>query len=132
MKIRLFDLRDEASVVRLWEDCGLVVAWNDPHQDIRRKLEVQPDMFWVGCLANRIVATVMAGYDGHRGWINYLAVDPKQRRQGIGRMMMEAAEERLRAIGCPKINLQVRRSNVQVMAFYEHLGRVFIAMHLEN
>lgn len=122
MEIRPFEPADETVVVRLWKACGLVVAWNDPHLDIRRKLGIQPDMFLVGRTGGQVIATVMAGYDGHRGWINYLAVDPRYRGRGIGRMMMDAAEKRLRAAGCPKINLQVRRSNDQVMAFYEHIG----------
>ncbi len=115
-------MADFNAVVKLWNQCGLVVPWNDPGKDIRRKLKVQPEMFLVGCLDNRIVATVMVGYEGHRGWINYLAVLPDHRRSGIGRRMMEAAETRLRAAGCPKINLQVRRSNAAVIKFYERIG----------
>ena len=70
----------------------------------------------------RIVGTVMAGYDGHRGWINYLAVDEEQRRRGIGRALMAAAEEELVALGCPKVNLQIRTGNAEALAFYERLG----------
>jgi ribosomal protein S18 acetylase RimI-like enzyme len=122
LEIRTFQPGDEAHIVQLWRECGLVVPWNDPHKDIQRKLTVQPEMFLVGCSAGRIIASVMAGYDGHRGWINYLAVSPEHRRGGIGRRMMEIAENRLRAMGCPKINLQVRSSNVEVIQFYERLG----------
>ena len=109
-------------MVRLWKACGLVVSWNDPRKDIQRKLSVQPEMFLIGRLGDQIVASVMAGYDGHRGWINYLAVHPDHRRAGLGRGMMEAAENLLRAAGCPKINLQVRRSNRGVIEFYKTLG----------
>jgi ribosomal protein S18 acetylase RimI-like enzyme len=122
MEIRPYAPGDESQVVQLWVDCGLVVAWNDPRRDIRRKLGVQPEMFLVGCLPEGIIATVMAGYDGHRGWINYLAVHPHHRRAGIGTCMMAAAETRLRAAGCPKIQLQVRRTNTRVMAFYRKIG----------
>ena len=122
MEIRPYRSGDENQVVRLWVDCGLVVSWNDPRCDIRRKLGVQPEMFLVGCLDDRIIATVMAGYDGHRGWINYLAVHPAYRRTGIGRRMMGEAEIRLRAAGCPKINLQVRRTNTEVIGFYRKIG----------
>jgi ribosomal protein S18 acetylase RimI-like enzyme len=113
---------DQDAVVALWQGCGLGVPWNDPVKDIRRKLRVQPDMFLVGLLGERLVATVMAGYEGHRGWINYLAVDPDYRRRGLGRRMMEEAEERLRALGSPKINLQVRGANADVIEFYERIG----------
>ena len=108
----------------LWRDSGLTVPWNDPAKDIARKLHVQRDLFLVGSLEERIVATVMAGYDGHRGWINYLAVAPDCRRQGFGLRMMDAAEERLAAMGCPKINLQIRRSNTQAVDFYRSIGFV--------
>ncbi len=109
-------------VVQLWTDLGLVVPWNNPYHDIRRKLDVQPELFLVGCLADKIVATVMAGYDGHRGWINYLAVHPDHQHTGIGRNMMDEAEIRLRAAGCPKINLQVRRTNSKMIEFYRKIG----------
>jgi ribosomal protein S18 acetylase RimI-like enzyme len=122
MNIRPFEARDETAVVQLWTDCGLVVPWNDPHRDIRRKLEMQPEMFLVACSDGRIIATVMAGYDGHRGWINYLAVHPNHQRTGIGRRMMDEAELRLRAKGCPKINLQVRSANSGVIEFYKRIG----------
>jgi ribosomal protein S18 acetylase RimI-like enzyme len=122
LKIRIFEPADERAVFRLWQNCGLVVPWNDPHRDIVRKLEVQPELFLVGCLDGLIVASVMAGYEGHRGWINYLAVAPSHQRQGFGRMMMQEAERRLKDIGCPKINLQVRTSNVGVIEFYKRIG----------
>ena len=122
MEIRPFDPSDEESVVQLWTACALVVPWNDPHRDIQRKLKVLPEMFLVACLDGQIIATVMAGYDGHRGWINYLAVHPQHQHSGIGRRMMDEAESRLRAAGCPKTNLQVRRKNVAVIKFYERIG----------
>jgi ribosomal protein S18 acetylase RimI-like enzyme len=122
MEIRPFDPHDEESVVQLWTDCGLVVPWNNPHRDIQRKLKIQPEMFLVACSDSQIIATVMAGYDGHRGWINYLAVHPQYQHSGIGRRMMDEAESRLRAAGCPKINLQVRSKNATVIEFYERIG----------
>jgi len=122
VQIRQFEARDEDAVVQLWQDCGLVVPWNSSHRDIQRKSRVQAEMFLVACSAGRIVATVMAGYDGHRGWINYLAVHPEHRRRGLGRRMVSEAESRLRAAGCPKINLQVRRANAAAMAFYRRIG----------
>ena len=122
LKIRPFRLTDEAEVIRLWEQCELVVPQNDPGDDIACKLKVQPELFLVGLMQGRIITTVMAGYEGHRGWINYLAVDPGHRRKGIGRTMMEAVEEKLSRMGCPKINLQVRETNLAVIEFYKRLG----------
>lgn len=125
LEIRPVEPADEAAVVELWEDCGLIVPWNDPHRDIQRKLAVQPDLFLVALADGRIVGVVMAGYEGRRGWINYLGVHPDYQRRGIGRSIMAAAEERLRALGCPKINLQVRTSNEDAIGFYERVGYRF-------
>lgn len=122
LEIRAFEADDEADVVGLWHACDLVVPWNDPVKDIQRKIHAQRDLFLVGLSNGRLVATVMSGYEGHRGWINYLAVAPEHRRQGFGRRMMDAAEVLLRDLGCPKINLQVRRSNAQAASFYRSLG----------
>jgi ribosomal protein S18 acetylase RimI-like enzyme len=120
--IRPYRLKDEAGVVQLWLQCNLVVPQNNPERDIKRKLRVNPEWFLVGVLGGHIVATCMAGYEGHRGWINYLAVSPHHRRQGIGRRIMEEAEKQLSAAGCPKINLQVRETNRAVIQFYERIG----------
>ncbi len=120
--IRVFQASDEPQIAALWEACGLVVPWNVPHLDIARKTEFQPDLFFVGEVERRIVSSVMAGYEGHRGWINYLAVDPAWRGKGLGRQLMAFVEARLRDLGCPKINLQVRGTNREVLAFYERLG----------
>ncbi len=122
MEIREFQIEDEQAVIDLWTRCGLIRPWNDPHKDIQRKLHVRPDLFLVGVSGGRIVAAVMAGYEGHRGWINYLAVAPDERRRGLARAIMAEAERRLRDAGCPKINLQIRRSNLEAVAFYEALG----------
>ena len=122
MIIRPFQMDDEDAVVQLWRDCALVRPVNDPQKDIRRKLAVQPDLFLVGTEGPRIVATVMIGYDGHRGWLNYLAVAPDQQQNGFGRQIVAEAENRLRARGCAKINLQVRRSNSAALAFYQKIG----------
>ena len=121
-KIRSYQASDESAVIELWHRCNLVVPQNDPQKDIEMKRKVQADLFFVGTISGRAIATVMAGYDGHRGWIYYLAVDPDYRRQRIGRRMMENAESALKKRGCPKINLQVRTSNQAVVAFYERLG----------
>ena len=124
MQIRGYQLQDEAPVLALWERCDLTRPWNDPRKDIRRKLDAQPELFFVGILRDQVVATVMVGYEGHRGWIHYLAVSPELQGAGLGRRLMEHAERRLAALGCPKINLQVRSSNRAATAFYRRLGYV--------
>lgn len=122
LAIRSFRATDESDVINLWHRCNLVVPQNDPNKDIEMKLQVQPELFLVGIISNRIVSTVMSGYDGHRGWIYYLAVDPDFQQNGIGRRMVEKTETKLRKLGCSKINLQVRNSNKSVIAFYQHIG----------
>ena len=122
MEVRAFRAADEAAVVRLWTECGLTRPWNDPHKDIQRKLSVQPELFRVAEHGGAIVATVMAGFDGHRGWVNYLAVAEGHRRRGLGRMLMQRVEQDLEAMGCPKLNVQIRAGNAAVVAFYEKLG----------
>jgi len=122
MRIRAFQPSDERAVVALWRRCNLIRAWNDPVKDIRRKLAVRPDLFLVGELDGSIIACVMAGYEGHRGWLNYLAVAPEHQRCGYARAIVGEAERLLREAGCPKINLQVRASNHGVVEFYRKLG----------
>ena len=122
MLIRPFRSADEAALVELWVACELTRPWNDPRRDIERKLADSGELLLVGEEDGRLVGTIMAGYDGHRGWINYLGVHPSQRGRGLGRALMEAAEERLRALGCPKINLQIRDDNPEALAFYEAIG----------
>ena len=121
-KIRPFEISDEPEVIALWNACKLVVPWNDPEKDILAKIKFQPDWFLVGVINGKIISTVMVGYEGHRGWINYLAVSPEFQRKGIGTRMMIEAEHLLKAVGCPKINLQIRTSNTDVILFYESLG----------
>ncbi len=120
--IRPFAPADTEAVVALWQACGLTRPHNDPRRDIARKLAVQPELFLVGEAAGRLAASAMSGYDGHRGWIYYLAVHPGLQGRGLGRHMVAAVEERLLALGCPKINIQVRADNAAVAGFYTRLG----------
>jgi ribosomal protein S18 acetylase RimI-like enzyme len=120
--VRKYSAEDQAAVIDLWDRCGLLRPWNNPVKDIGRKLRANSDWFLVAVVGNKIVGSIMIGYEGHRGWINYLAVDPSLRRQGVGRRLMEQAEELLRKAGCPKINLQVRPANKQAADFYASLG----------
>lgn len=122
LTIRPFAQSDEDAVVALWQDCGLTRPWNDPRKDITRKLRVQPEMFLVAVLDGELIGSVMAGYDGHRGWVNYLAVAPGHQCQGFGRQLMSEAERLLHQAGCPKLNLQVRHDNAAAIAFYQRLG----------
>ncbi len=122
MQIRNYDSGDESQVIDLWIKCDLVRPWNNPKRDIERKLRIDPDLFLVGILNSKIIATVMGGYEGHRGWINYLAVDPSQQRKRYGTMIMEEIEEKLKAKGAPKINIQIRSTNKSVVDFYKSIG----------
>ncbi len=122
MVIRQFLPGDNEAVIDLWKTCNLTKSWNNPEQDINRKLKDSPELFLVGTINRIIVASVMAGYDGHRGWIYYLAVGPGYRKRGLGRQIMAAAEERLLETGCPKIDLMVRKDNMGVIDFYQKIG----------
>ena len=127
MHIRPFQTADEPAVIALWQACGLTRSWNDPHRDIARKLGVQAPWFVVGELpgadgAPAVVASAMAGHDGHRGWVNFLAVHPERRRLGLASALMAHLEAALMAAGCPKLNLQIRQDNDAVVGFYQALG----------
>ncbi|EON17368.1 hypothetical protein ASL20_22895 [Cupriavidus necator] len=122
MLIRPFRPEDQSCVIALWQACGLTRPWNDPQRDIARKLTEQPELFLVGDIDGRPVATAMVGFDGHRGWVYYLAVQPDLQAKGYGRMLMAHAEQLLIERGCPKINLLVRAGNRAVIDFYDKLG----------
>ena len=122
MQIRRYSSSDQSSIITLWERCGLIRPWNDPKKDINRKLKAQPELFFVGVLDGVLIASAMAGYEGHRGWINYLAVSPDHRQKGYGRIIMQEVERQVEIIGCPKINLQIRESNTIAINFYKKLG----------
>lgn len=120
--IREFVASDREQVIELWDACELIRSWNNPERDIDRKVAVDDSMFLVAGLDGRITGSVMAGYDGHRGWVNYLAVDPAHQGSGLGAELMAEVERRLLAIGCPKVNLQIRTTNLRAVAFYTQLG----------
>jgi ribosomal protein S18 acetylase RimI-like enzyme len=122
MNIKPYHPDNQQAVINIWQACNLVVAWNDPIKDIQRKMLVDPDLFLIGELSEDIVATVMGGYEGHRGWINYLAVSPEHQRKGYARAMMQQVEVLILQKGSPKINLQVRSNNIDVIQFYQAIG----------
>jgi ribosomal protein S18 acetylase RimI-like enzyme len=122
MLIRSFREEDTESIVALWQACGLTRPWNDPYRDIARKLTAQPELFLVGEVGGEAMASAMVGFDGHRGWVYYVAVHPAHQGKGYGRMLMAHAEQLLIERGCPKINLLVRAGNNAVIDFYDKLG----------
>lgn len=122
--IRPYRPKNRDSLIALWLHSELTRPWNDPGRDIDRKLEVDPENLLVLDAEGEILGSVMVGYEGHRGWVNYLAVHPSHQRQGWARQLMDQAETRLRELGCPKINLQVRSSNTSALEFYSRIGFV--------
>jgi ribosomal protein S18 acetylase RimI-like enzyme len=122
MQIVTYKPEYEKDVIALWQRCNLTRPQNNPQKDIERKLKVNPELFLVGLIDGKVVATVMFGYDGHRAWVNYLAVDPALQKKGLGWQMMDAVEQKVRPLGCPKINLQVRSGNSNALKFYERIG----------
>ncbi len=117
-----FEEKYRQSIKALWQRCGLTVSWNNPDQDIDRKVLNNAETFLLGLIDDRVIATVMYGYDGHRGSVYYLGVDPDYQRQGFARQIMLEVERRVQLLGCPKINLLVRSSNTTVLDFYKNLG----------
>ena len=122
MRIAEIAEADIDTVVDLWERCGLTRPWNDPRADIALAMRSGAAEVLVGHIGEAVIATVMVGFDGHRGWVYYLAVDPDARLGGLGCRMMAAAEDWLRDRGAPKLNLMVREENAAVAAFYQRLG----------
>ncbi len=120
--LRSYRPGDREALVALWSICELTRPWNNPHRDIDRKLARDGDNLLVLEEDNQLIGSVMVGYEGHRGWVNYLAVHPDHQRQGLGRLLMDEAERRLRDLGCAKVNLQVRTSNETARVFYRQIG----------
>jgi ribosomal protein S18 acetylase RimI-like enzyme len=112
----------QTAVINLWQQCRLIVPSNDPIEDIRKKREFQPTLFFIALLHDQVIGSIMVGYEGHRGWINYLAVLPSFQNQGYGKLLINKAITELRILGCVKVNLQIRPDNLPVIKFYQHLG----------
>src|SRR5262245_28380078 len=117
-QVRVFRPEDRAAVIALWHACGLVRPQNDPDQDIDLKLKKDPELFLVAELNGQLAGAVMGGWDGHRGHVNYLGVLPGLQKRGLGRLLMDALEGRLKALGCPKVNLEVRIGNKAATDLY--------------
>lgn len=137
LKIISYHPQYQNAVIDLWKECNLIVSRNDPLEDIQKKLEFQPELFFIALLKNKVIGSIMAGYDGHRGWLNYLAVLPEYQKKGYGRKLVKRALNELRKLGCLKVNLQVRTDNASIVNFYKHLGfkeekRISLGMHLNS
>lgn len=122
MMIVSFETSYTKDIVALWQRCNLTVPWNNPYTDIERKVAHSPDKFLIGLKNEKVIASVMYDYDGHRGSIAYLGVEPSFQGQGYGHQLMREVEARLKKLACPKINLMVRGSNTKVITFYQSLG----------
>jgi ribosomal protein S18 acetylase RimI-like enzyme len=122
MEIRVFVEADTDAVIDLWNLTDLTHPNNDPSLDIKRKMNDSPWGFLVAMDGKTIIGSIMVGYDGHRGWINYLACHPNYRRRGVAKSLMNEAKKLLLERGCPKINLQVRSGNESAVKFYESIG----------
>lgn len=121
-EIVLYDPKYQEAVVKLWKECRLIVPQNDPVEDIQKKIAFQPELLFVALMDGTVIGSIMVGYEGHRGWLNYLAVLPRHQRHGHGRRLVEKAIDELKKMGCLKVNLQVRRSNFSAVEFYKHIG----------
>ncbi len=120
--IRPYLESDLDEVIALWELCDLTRPWNNPEIDIFRKLAQRDQLFLLAVKDDQLIATVMGGYDGHRGWVNYLAVHPHFQRNGVATALIQQLEKHLIALGCPKLQLLIRQDNIDVQNFYEQLG----------
>ena len=136
LEISIYHPTYQTAVIDLWKKCNLIVSQNDPLIDIQKKLDFQPELFFIALLKNKVIGSVMAGYDGHRGWLNYLAVLPEYQKKDYGRKLVEKAVNELRKLGCLKVNVQVRTDNASTINFYKNLGfkeeeRVSLGMRLK-
>ena len=123
MKIRPYRDGDKRELLTLWTEIFPAESpHNDPQTSLDKKLRTDRDLLLVALIDDRVIGSVMGGYDGHRGWVCSLAVTPSHRRQGIASSLMHAIEEKLKARGCLKVNLQVLSSNAEVVSFYKELG----------
>lgn len=122
LSIRSAAAEDELDVIALWRSCGLVASYNDPAADFRFARGGRSSDVLIGENSGHIMATVMVGHDGHRGWLYYVASAPAARGSGYGRMIVQAAEDWLRQRGVLKVQLLVRETNTAVIGFYETLN----------
>lgn len=120
--IRPFQEADIEDLINLWELCDISRPWNNPEIDIFRKAQQRDQLFLIAVKDEKLIASIMGGYDGHRGWIHYLAVHPHHQRLGVATALIQQIEKRLIALGCPKVQLLVRQENLSILSFYDQLG----------
>lgn len=120
--IRMATLNDIQQIIQIWEECKLTRPWNNPSDDIKNALETPTSTILLLCNENQIIGTVMVGYDGHRGWIYYLAVRMEYQKKGYGKRLVKEAEHWLKSKNVPKVNLMIRNTNEAVKGFYESIG----------
>lgn len=117
-----FEERFRKDVIDLWDTCDLTRPWNDPDRDIDRVLSHQTGKIFLLIERDQLAGSVMVGYDGHRGSVYYLSVHPDLQKKDLGRRLMIHSEDYLKSLGCPKLNLNVRTTNLPVIGFYDRLG----------
>ena len=124
MKVRSYSSEDRDQIITFWQN---VFSDDSPHNDPNKVIDAKlaiDELLFVAEDNDVIIGAAMAGYDGHRGWLYLVAVDPQQRRKGIGQQLVKHAMQALKTVGCVKINLQIRSTNNQVVSFYESIGFV--------
>ena len=121
-EINPFHPTDITDIINLWERCDLLRPWNNPKVDIETAQKTDACRIIVGKKDNSLIASVLVGFDGHRGWIYYQAVHPKHQGLGYGKILLQAAEDFLKSYDCQKVELMIRPENHTIRKFYEKLG----------
>ena len=122
MNIETANIQDIPTIIKLWERANLLISYNDPETDIKAALSTPTSTLLVAKIDGKIIGTAMTGYDGHRGWVYYVAVEPEHQKQGYGKKMIEAAESWLKSLGVHKVHLLIRKNNSIVQSFYHKIG----------
>jgi ribosomal protein S18 acetylase RimI-like enzyme len=125
MEIREFKMSDYPQILALWKTGGLIISHSDSKDSLKKQLEQDADLFLVAEENGHIIGVIMGRWDGRRGWINRLAVTPDRQHKGLGTLLMNQVEERLKAKGCEKVNLLIDSSNSGVGGFYQQLGYTY-------
>ncbi len=122
MLIREFNMTDYYKVIRLWEKCNIVLGISDSVQEFKKVHDSHPDLILVGEINNKIISAVLGSFDGRRGWVHHLAVDPEYQGKGYGKMLIDELEKRFIKYGVVKYHLMIFKDNLKVVNFYKKLG----------